>query len=164
MKQLPTGAAQPHDADAAHALARLQADSQDASPAVRRALTALQAAALDGEPAVAECLTALAELVVRTGDPDAVFSWARTIFGLEDLRVLAAQHRIRLHETRAEVQPTETHVIWVADGGGFAIIPQGQHPADTVAQLRNEISQRAEEQRLAAAFQAAIADNPEAGR
>ncbi|MEV8396201.1 hypothetical protein ACFVAF_34740 [Streptomyces sp. NPDC057596] len=123
-----------------------------------RAIAAAQAAAESTDPALAECLGAIGDLVERTGDPEAVFAWIRRVFSREDLRMVAAQHSITVHETRApaEEQPPETIVIWTATGG-LAIAPQGQHPADTLTQLRAAIAERDEEQRLAADFQATAA-------
>ncbi|MFD9405296.1 hypothetical protein ACFWA4_41600, partial [Streptomyces sp. NPDC060011] len=56
----------------------------------------------------------------------------------------------------AEEQPAETIVIWTATGG-LAIAPQGQHPADTLTQLRAAIAELYEGQRLTAESQAAAA-------
>ncbi|MFB7345787.1 hypothetical protein ACFCZ6_37695 [Streptomyces hydrogenans] len=123
-----------------------------------RAIAAAQAAADATDPALAECLGAIGELVERTGDPEADYAWIHRVFSREDLRMVAAQHGITVHETRvpAEEQPAETIVIWTATGG-LAIAPQGQHPADTLTQLRAAIAELYEGQRLTAESQAAAA-------
>ncbi|MFJ3826206.1 hypothetical protein [Streptomyces nodosus] len=123
-----------------------------------RAIAAAQAAAAATDPALAECLGAIGELIERTGDPEAVFAWIHRVFSREDLRMVAAQHNITVHETHApaDEQPAETIVIWTATGG-LAIAPQGQHPADTLTQMRAAIAEREDEQQKAFKFQASVA-------
>jgi hypothetical protein len=123
------------------------------------ALASIEAATLTASRDVRECLDAIGDLIRITGQPERVFDWVLYTLGREELRVLAAQHRITLHESRAtdEDQLPRAVIIWTADGGGLAIIPAGQRPADTVMQLREEIAQRQEDVQRAATFQASAA-------
>ncbi|MFF8879630.1 hypothetical protein [Streptomyces flaveolus] len=123
------------------------------------ALASIEAAKLIAGQDVVDCLDAIGDLIRITGQPDAVFDWVQYTLGREELRVLAAQHRLTLHESRAadEEQLPRAAVIWTADGTGMAIVPAGQRPADTVLQLREEIAQRQAEVQLAADFQASRA-------
>lgn len=123
------------------------------------ALASIEAAKLTAGQDVIDCLDAIGDLVRITGQPDAVFAWVLYTLSREELRVLAAQHRITLHESRAadEDQLPRAVVIWTADGAGLAIVPGGQRPADTVLQLREEIAQRQEDAQRAADFQASVA-------
>jgi hypothetical protein len=123
------------------------------------ALASIEAAKLTAGQDVIDCLDAIGDLIRITGQPDAVFNWVLHTLGREELRVLAAQHRITLHESRAteEEQLPRAIVIWTVDGTGLAIIPVGQRPATTVLQLREEIAQRHEEAQRAVDFQASIA-------
>ena len=123
------------------------------------ALASIEAAKLTAGRDVAECLDAIADLVRITGQPDAVFDWIQVTFGREELRFLAAQHQITLHEScpSDEEQQGRATVIWTADGQGMAIVPRGQRPSVTVLQLREEIARRQEAAQLAADFQATVA-------
>lgn len=129
------------------------------TPAGRQALASIEAAKLITSRDVQECLDAIGDLIRITGQPAAVFEWVLHTLGREELRVLAAQHRITLHESRAsnEDQLPRAIVIWTADGRGMAIVPGGQRPMDTVLQLREEIAQRQEEAQRAVVFQATVA-------
>ncbi|MFE4051205.1 hypothetical protein [Streptomyces sp. YIM B13518] len=129
------------------------------------ALASIEAAKLTAGQDVRGCLDAIGDLIRITGEPQQVFDWVLYTLGREELQVLAAQHRITLHESRAqdEDQLPRAVVIWTADGKGMAIIPAGQRPADTVLQLREEIAQRQEEAQRSAAFQASAATH-QAGR
>ncbi|MEU8728734.1 hypothetical protein AB0C68_05060 [Streptomyces tendae] len=79
--------------------------------------------------------------------------------GAEALAAFAAQHTITVHVTRTadDEQPAAAVVIWRHDGTALALVPRQQSPADTLAQLRAEVAERQEEQRLSAAFQASVA-------
>jgi hypothetical protein len=130
------------------------------------ALASIEAAKLTAGEDVNDCLDAIGDLIRITGQPAAVFEWVLYTLGREELRVLAAQHQITLHVSRAadEDQMLRTFVIWTADGRGMAIIPAGQRPAATVLQLREEIALRQEETQRAAAFQASVTDGRQAAR
>lgn len=123
------------------------------------ALASIEAAKLIAGQDVVDCLDAIGDLVRITGQPDAVFEWVLHTLGREELCVLAAQHRITLHESRAadESQLPRAVIIWTADGAGMAIVPAGQRPATTVLQLREEIAQREKELQRAVDFQASVA-------
>ncbi|MEU0219070.1 hypothetical protein ABZ281_30020 [Streptomyces sp. NPDC006265] len=123
------------------------------------ALASIEAAKLTAGQDVIDCLDAIGDLVRITGKPDAVFAWVLYTLGREELHVLAAQHRITLHESRAadEEQMPRAVIIWTADGAGMAIIPAGQRPATTVLQLREEIAQRQGDAQRAVDFQASVA-------
>ncbi|MGA5668984.1 hypothetical protein ACPCTG_26315 [Streptomyces pseudogriseolus] len=75
------------------------------------------------------------------------------------LAAFAAQHSITVHVTRVpdDEQPAAALVIWRHDGTAMALVPQQQSPCDTLAQLRAEVAERQEEQRLSASFQASVA-------
>ncbi|MGW0347595.1 hypothetical protein ACWDX8_13435 [Streptomyces anthocyanicus] len=75
------------------------------------------------------------------------------------LAAFAAQHSITVHVTRVadDEQPAAAVVIWRHDGTALALVPQQQSPTDILAQLRAEVAERQEEQRLSAAFQASAA-------
>lgn len=124
-----------------------------------RVLAALNATQPGAAQDVAECLGTIADLVAQTSDPSAVLDRVRLVLAREDLEQVAADHHVTLHETRAPAaeQLADTVVIWTARGGGLAVIPYGQHPADTLAQVRAALAERAEERRLTAEFQAAVA-------
>ncbi|MFC8002948.1 hypothetical protein ACFUCH_03770 [Streptomyces olivaceus] len=79
--------------------------------------------------------------------------------GAEDIAAFAAQHSITVHVTRVadDDQPATTLVIWRHDGTALAVVPEQQSPSDTLAQLRTEVAERQEEQRLSASFQASVA-------
>ncbi|MFD6432852.1 hypothetical protein [Streptomyces venezuelae] len=129
------------------------------TPEVARALAAIEASKLLAEPDVAECLDAIGDLIRITGTPEAIYDWVTHFLGRETLRQFAAQHRITLHESRAteEEQLPAAAVIWTASGDGMAIFPQGQRPAATLLQLREEVARREEEMTRAADFQASVA-------
>lgn len=129
------------------------------TPEAARALAGIEAAKLLADKDVTECLDAIGELIRITGAPDTIFTWVRHLFGRENLRQYAAQQRIKLHESRAseEDQLDRTVIIWTVGGEGLAIVPAGQDPATSLLQLREEITQRAEEQQRAADFQASAA-------
>ncbi|MEV8048264.1 hypothetical protein AB0P02_31125 [Streptomyces griseoluteus] len=109
-------------------------------------LADIEAARLLSGPDLGECLEAVADLVRTTGHPAAVLAWAMDLVGCETLRHLARQHRITLHETRADTddQPSTVTVIWTAGGAGVAIIPAGQVVTTTLLQLRERIAERDE--------------------
>lgn len=127
------------------------------TPAVSRALANIEAAKEGADEAVADFLDSLADLVREHGDPDAVFDSVLNQLSREQLRVTAAAHGLRLYSsTEASVDDgtvTEVVAFWPS----FAILPHGQTPADSLAQLRARIAERAEEQRLSEAFQAKVA-------
>jgi hypothetical protein len=79
--------------------------------------------------------------------------------GAEALAAFAAQHSITVHVTRAadDEQPAAALVIWRHDGTAMALVPQQQSPSDTLAQLRAELAERDEEERLARDFQDSVA-------
>ncbi|MER5600525.1 hypothetical protein [Streptomyces sp. NPDC002265] len=123
-----------------------------------RALAAIEAAKLVVGEDVAECLDAVGDLIRITGTPD-VIERVIGFLARENLRVFAEQHRITVHESRAVAADflDRAVLIWTADGGGMAIVPPGQPPATTILQLREQIAEREEEQRLAASFQDSVA-------
>ncbi|MET9734321.1 hypothetical protein ABZZ79_27885 [Streptomyces sp. NPDC006458] len=136
-------------------------DSPTIPTKVAQALAAIEAAKQDSEPCVATCLDTIADLIKRSGDPDAVFDRLMVGFAREELRALASAHGIRLAESTVEAVAsghlTETLVIWEWNERALAVIPRGQRPADTLAQLRAAIAERDEEARLSSAFQASVA-------
>ncbi|GAB2732554.1 hypothetical protein [Streptomyces bullii] len=131
------------------------------NPKVIRALADIEAAKQDVDADVAKCLDSVAGLIRQTGDPDAVFDRVLDGFAREELRVLTATHGVRLAESSAEAVESgtlpETLVFWEFNGNALAVVPRGQRPADTLAQLRAAVAERAEEQRLAESFQASVA-------
>jgi len=131
------------------------------TPDVSRALADIEAVKQGAEPAVVECLTAIADLVQQTGDPASVFDSVLDAFAREEIRVLAAAHRVRLHMTTAKPVTlgyrNDAFLVWQADGTGIAAIPREQRPRDALDQLRGFIRAREEEERLAADFQASVA-------
>ncbi|MFJ6561890.1 hypothetical protein ACIQMV_18915 [Streptomyces sp. NPDC091412] len=143
MQQLPTSAA--------------TADSKTA-----RALAAIEAAKRDAAQDVAECLDLVADMVKTYRDPDVVFD--RILAGLrrESLQALAAVNGLRLYYSSQQAVTEGTVRELVAFWPSFAILPHGQDPADSLAQLRAAITERDEEVRLAAEFQATVA--PRAAR
>ncbi|MEW2161413.1 hypothetical protein AB0912_00150 [Streptomyces sp. NPDC007084] len=126
------------------------------TPEAARALAAIEASKLLAEPDVAECLDAIGELIRITGAPESIFDWVQHLLAGETLRQYAALQHIRLHVSRAgaEDQPSKTFVIWAANGDAMAIVPEGQHPAVSLLQMREDVARRAEEKQLAASFQA----------
>ncbi|GAA3301394.1 hypothetical protein [Streptomyces cinereospinus] len=127
-----------------------------ANPAVCQALASIEAAKEGADPAVVECLDAVAALVRTHRDPVAVFDSVLAQLAREQLRVLAAAHGLRLYwSTEASVD--DGHVTELVLFPGFAILPHGQRPEDSLAQLRAALADRQEEQRLAVAFQARVA-------
>lgn len=130
------------------------------TPDVSRALADIEAVKHGAEPAVVECLAAIADLIEETGDPAGVFDSVLDAFAREELRVLAAAHRVRLHMTSARPVSlgyrNDTFLVWQADGTGIAAVPREQRPRDALAQLRGFVQAREEEQRLADAFQASV--------
>ena len=99
------------------------------TPEVARALADIEAVTAGAEPAVIDCLTAIADLIRQTGDPASVFDSVLNAFAREEIRVLAAAHRVRLHWTTTEPVTSgyraDTFVVWQADGTGLAAIPRG---------------------------------------
>lgn len=131
------------------------------TPEVARALADIEAVKDGAEQAVVECLAAIADLIQQTGDPAGVFDSVLDAFAREEIRVLAAAHRVRLYTTTTEPITSgycaDTFVVWQADGTGIAAIPRGQKPTVALAQLRGYIYDRQEQERLAADFQASVA-------
>lgn len=127
------------------------------NPKVARALADIEAAKRDATPDVAWCLDAIADLVSKHDDPDAVFDRVLDGFAREELRILAITHGVRFARLTLEAAESETNVFWQFDGQALAVVPRGQRPADTLAQLRSAIADREEEQRLADDFQASVA-------
>lgn len=128
---------------------------------VTRALADIEAAKREVDADVAACLDAVADLIRQTSDPDAVFGRVLDGFAREELRVLTAAHGVRLVESSAEAVESgalpETRVFWEFNGSALAVVPRGQRPADTLAQLRAAIAERAAEQQLGESFQASVA-------
>ncbi|MEU7384741.1 hypothetical protein AB0A91_33170 [Streptomyces sp. NPDC042207] len=139
MQQLPTSAA-------------------TADPKTARALAAIEAAKRDADQDVAECLDLVADMVKTYRDPDVVFD--RILAGLrrESLQALAAVNGLRLFYSSQQAVTEGTVRKLVAFWPSFAILPHGQDPADSIAQLRAAIAEREDEQQRAAAFQASVAD------
>ncbi|MEV0526606.1 hypothetical protein AB0I66_24495 [Streptomyces sp. NPDC050439] len=129
------------------------------TPAVTQALANIEASKLTAGASVAECLDAVGDLIRITRKPSVVFDWVIRLLEGETLKYFAAQSRIILHESRAteEERLPRAIVIWMADGTGMAIVPQGQHPHTVLLQLHEEVAQRQEDMRRAAAFQASVA-------
>ncbi|MFM9594002.1 hypothetical protein ACKI1O_32020 [Streptomyces scabiei] len=129
------------------------------TPAVRRAIADIEAAKLLVDHAVGECLDAIGDLVMISGEPDAVFAWVLDTLGREHLAQFAAQHQITVHHSRAvdEEHLDKTVVIRTAGGGAMAIVPTGQPPSTTLLQLREEIAERDADAQRAADFQASVA-------
>lgn len=133
-----------------------------ATAAVRQALASIEAAKEGADPAVVECLDAVADLVHAHGDPEAVFDSVLAQLAREQLRVLAAAHGLRLYwSTEAAVD--DGHAPGVVLFPGFAILPHGQRPEESLAQLRAALAGRQEEQRLASDFQARVASGHHSG-
>jgi len=131
------------------------ADEAD-SPAVRQALVSIEAAKEGADPAVVECLDAVADLVREHGDPATVFDSVLGQLAREQLRVLAAAHGLRLYYS-TEASVDDGHASEVVLFPGFVILPHGQRPEDSLAQLRAALADRQEEQRMAGDFQARVA-------
>lgn len=131
----------------------------DPTPETAAVLARIAADRLTASPDVAECLDAISDLITISGNPDAVFAWVLDTLGREHLAQYAAQHRIKLHQSRAvdEELLARTVIIWAADGEGMAIIPPGQQPATSLVQLRKELAEREEDEQRARDFQASVA-------
>ncbi|MGV2914457.1 hypothetical protein [Streptomyces alfalfae] len=128
------------------------------TPDVTRALASIEAAKLTAGTDVVECLDAIGDLIRITGAPDAILDWVTHLLQRETLRQYAAQQHVTLHESRAtEDQPSRAFIIWTVGGQGMGIVPEGQDPALSLLQLREEIAQHAEDQRQSRAFQASVA-------
>lgn len=117
------------------------------NPKVARALARIEAAKLTVDPDCAEFLEAVADLIRTSGDPDEVFAWVLDTLGRKHLNRFAERNRLTLHVSRAtgEEELTKAAIIWAADSTGLALVPDGQKPAATLVQLREEIAQRDED-------------------
>lgn len=131
------------------------ANADDAK--VARALAAVEAAKQGAEPAVIECLNSIADMIKSYGDPDVVFDRVLDSLRREALRALAAVNGLSLYESSQSSVDDGTvdavTVFWPA----FAIVPRGQAPSVSLAQLRKAIAERELEQHLADSFQASVA-------
>lgn len=136
------------------------ATAPSTTPEVARALAAIEASKLLAEGDLVECLDAIGDLIRITSAPALIFEWVVHFLGRETLRQFAAQHHVTLHESRAtdEEQLPRAVIIWTAGGDGMAIVPQGQHPATALLQLREEVAEREQEVQRARDFQASVAD------
>jgi hypothetical protein len=123
---------------------------------VARALAAIAAAKVGADQGTVEYLDLVAEMVETYRDPDLVFD--RVLAGLrrERLQALAETHGLRLYyssqQSAAEGTVTEAVVFWPS----VALLPHGQDPAVSLAQLRKAIAEREREQRIAVSFQASV--------
>ncbi|MEU5091689.1 hypothetical protein [Streptomyces sp. NPDC021356] len=112
----------------------------------------------DTSPAFQQLLDHLAQMVIESGDPRAVFDRVSEAFAAYDTLELARQQGLEL--MRSTVQSVEdgtvsaTTVFWPAH---LVIVPHGQRASDTLAQLRTEVAEHQEEQHLSASFQASVA-------
>ncbi|MCH0555787.1 hypothetical protein [Streptomyces sp. MUM 16J] len=128
------------------------------SPEVTRTLAAIEAAKKELEhPEVRRCLDAIAALIKQTSNPDAVLERVLERFAAEELLALAGAHGLHLFASTEASVDVGTVTALVVFWPSFAIVPHGQKPTASLAQLRAAIAARVAEQQLAADFQASVA-------
>ncbi|MBZ6135739.1 hypothetical protein [Streptomyces olivaceus] len=129
------------------------------TPEVQRALDRIDHVRKDDtSPVFQRLLDYLARMVIASGNPSSVFDRVLEGFAVHDALELAREQGLTLarasKQSAEDGSVTETVVFWAAH---LAIVPHGQRASETLVQLRAEVAEHQEEQRLSASFQASVA-------